>query len=154
VGVALESRPLHLPQIAPGAPCPRASGRRVTASLAIAYGDGPAYAVGVLPDGNAIIHYGGARREGGWYYVKVLWAVDPAHRQRTLVCGRQIDGANELRFSSGSEPAKELRIQRWPTTSDGWGAHPSEARIRAPGCYALQADSKTFSTVIVFQAAL
>jgi hypothetical protein len=152
--IALESRPLHLPQIAPGAPCPRSSGRQVTPYLSVAYGDGPAYAVGLVPDSEGIVHYGGARHEGGWYYVKVLWAVDPAHLEPMLVRGRQIDGSNRLRFGHGPNPSKELRTPTWGTVGDPpWGARPSSARIRAPGCYAFQADGKTFSTVIVFQAA-
>jgi len=150
--IALESRPLHLPRIEPGAACPRSTGRQVDPNFGIAYGDGPAYPVmGVGDDG--VVHYGDSRREGGWYYVKVLWVVDPQHRERTLVRGLQIDGRSELRFEFGPEPAKELRIPRWGTVGSGWGHRPSESRIRAQGCYAYQADGRDFSTVIVFQAA-
>lgn len=151
--IALESRPLHLPRIEPGAACPRSTGKRVDPNFGIAYGDGPAYPVMSEVGTDGIVHYGNSRREGGWYYEKVLWVVDPSHRERTLVRGRQIDGPNQLRFELGSDPPKELRIRRWSTVESGWGHRPSETRIRAPGCYAYQADGKDFSTVIVFQVA-
>jgi hypothetical protein len=41
----LESRPLNLPTMAPGAPCPRMAARQVTPSLGPALGSGPAYAI-------------------------------------------------------------------------------------------------------------
>lgn len=151
--IVLESRPLHLPRIEPGAACPRSTGKRVDPTFGIAYGDGPAYPVMSEVGTDGIVHYGNARRGGGWYYEKVLWIVDPSHRERTLVRGRQIDGPHQLRFELGSDPPKELRIHRWGTVESGWGDRPSYSRIRAPGCYAYQADGKDFTTVVVFQAA-
>jgi hypothetical protein len=44
-------RPLHLPQLAPGAPCPTAARpRRVTAKLGPMVGSGPAYVLSVFTD--------------------------------------------------------------------------------------------------------
>jgi hypothetical protein len=118
-----------------------------------AYGEGPVYA-DLHPGSDGIVHYGGDVQQGGWYYVNFMYAVDPAHVQPTLVRGRQIDGSNELRFGRGQKPARELRIPTWRTfPKPHWGWSPSYDRLRAPGCYALQADGRTFSTVIVFQAA-
>jgi hypothetical protein len=152
--IALESRPLHLPELAPGTACPRSPGREVTPTFGTLYGDGPAYAALFQRGDDGVVHYGASTPEGGWYYAKVLWVVDPPHRQRTLIRGRQIDGLNTLRFGFGPIPSSELKISEWGASSDSeWGSEPSETRLRAPGCYAYQADGKGFSTVIVFEAA-
>jgi hypothetical protein len=152
--IALESRRLRLPRITPGAICPRSSGRQVTPAFGILFGDGPAYAGIFQLDNDGVVRYGGSTKEGGWYYAKVLWVTDGSDRERTLVRGRQLDGPNHLSFGFGADPAKELRIPVLGSVNgSNWGHHPSETRIRAPGCYAYQADGKDFSTVIVFQAA-
>ncbi len=115
-------RPLHVPKLPPGAPCPRALGRQVSPDIGLAYGKGPAYAVLGVADG--LVHFGGARREGGWWYVKVLWVVNPAHKGPVLIRGRQVDGRNGLRFEFGSSPPRELRIPRWGRIDSGWGQRP------------------------------
>ena len=144
--IALESRRLRLPRIGPGATCPRSGGRQVTPAFGILFGQGPAYAGMPQLDDDGVVRYGGSTPEGGWYYAKVLWVIDGSHRERALIRGRQIDGSNQLRFGYGSDPARELRIPVWGNVSgSNWGHHPSETRIRAPGCYAYQADGKDFT---------
>jgi hypothetical protein len=150
---ALEIRPLHLPQLAPGAVCPRSSGKDLLPYFPTAYGKGPVYAA-LLPGSDGIVHYASGPQQAGWFYVNFAWLLHSAHVQPTLVRGRQLDGSNELRFGRGQKPARELRIPTWRTFPEPhWSWSPSYDRLRAPGCYALQADSRTFSTVIVFQAA-
>jgi hypothetical protein len=86
----------------------------------------------------------------GWYAFKVLWITDP-RREATLIRDRQIDGSHQLRCDTDAGIGPQLRLARWATVSgSAWGHRPSEERIRAPGCYAFQADGKSFSTVIVF----
>lgn len=155
--IALASRPLHLPQITPGAACPRSPGRVVNPNFGIAYGPGPVYPVGMEVGSDGIVHYGGAEPVRGWYGFKVLWITDP-RREDTLVRGRQLDGSNQLRFDTNAGIVPQLRIAGglvgWGTVRGSyWGHRPSEERVQAPGCYAFQADGKSFSTVIVFQAA-
>jgi hypothetical protein len=149
--IALESRQLHLPQIAPGAACPRSTGRIVNPNFGPAYGDGPVYAAMGTTDGTVSIQ--NAQQVKGWYAVKVLWITDP-HREKTLIRGRQLDGPHRVRFDSDAGVlVPELKIARWVTVSGSdWGHRPSMERVRNAGCYGLQADGKTFSTVIVFQA--
>jgi hypothetical protein len=114
-----------------------------------AYGDGSVYAAMGTTDGTVSIQ--NAQQLNGWYAVKVLWITDP-HRERTLIRGRQLDGPHQVRFDSNSGGlASQLRIAGWGTIS-GWGDRPSMERVPNPGCYGLEADGKTFSTVIVFQA--
>jgi hypothetical protein len=144
-------RPIDLPELHPGTPCPRTEGRRVSPHFGFGLGNGPAYpALG--PDG--VLNYGGGRKEGGWFYFKVLWYVSPDYSGPIFVRGGQLDGSNRLRFNEGADPPTELLLQGGGTVvgAPGWRHWPSYTRVRAPGCYAYQADGQDFSQVIVFQA--
>ena len=144
-------RPLRLPLLAPGEACPRDPGRRVSPDFGLASGDGPVYPT-LGEDG--LLGFEGARQEGGWYYLKVLWFAAPEAVGPILVRGGRIDAAGELRFGDGPDPAAELRLGRGGTVSDapGWRHWPSFTRLREPGCYAYQIDGRGFSTVVVFAA--
>jgi hypothetical protein len=148
----LQSRPLKLPTLTPGASCPRSPARQVSPDFGLALGSGPVYPVGLGAD--ASVSYNTALSEGGWYFIKVLWVGDPAYNGPILVRGHQIDGGAELRFENGADPPAELRLDPaaggW--TASGWYNWPSYTRLRAPGCYAYQVDGLSFSTVIVFSA--
>src|SRR5260370_27695161 len=104
----LRHRPLHLPQVALGAPCPRAVGRQVVPTYGIAIGDGPAYAVGLGTEG--VLMYGGPHNFGGGEYGgdKVLWIVSSAYRDLVLIRGQQVDGSLDVRFDTGGDPPQEL----------------------------------------------
>jgi hypothetical protein len=150
-------RPLRIPRIAPGTPCP-VSPTQDASALDPAYGGqvlgrGPAYAGAFTPD--ATVHYGSSRVEAeGWRGFKVLWIVRPGYRARLLIRGRQLDGPNLLRFDDGLVPPAESRIRPGPGYRPWKGArdHPSFTRVRAPGCYGYQIDGIGFSRVIVFRA--
>ncbi|MGH2531951.1 MAG: hypothetical protein ACRDJW_06545 [Thermomicrobiales bacterium] len=145
-------RPLDLPALAESAACPRTEGERVSRHFDFALGDGPAYASYLGPDG--VANFGGAREEGGWFYVKVLWIANPDYSGPMLVRGAQLDGSNELRFENGDDPTEELGLEGGGAVADapGWRHWPSYTRVRAPGCYAYQVDGQDFSEVIIFQA--
>src|ERR1700686_2401682 len=113
-------RSLHLPRISPGAACPR-SPRQIRPEpppygAERLVGPGPAYPwfYSTSPydpsDPSSIVHYGGGRVEGGWYYLKVLWLTSPHYRGPLLIRGHQLDGPNELRFDMGASPPLEIRI--------------------------------------------
>src|SRR5258708_25696001 len=55
VWTMLEQRPLQLPHLAPGAPCPAAKPHAVSPSFGLGLVDGPAYPVGSEADGT--LHY-------------------------------------------------------------------------------------------------
>jgi hypothetical protein len=149
----LRHRPLHLPQFALGAPCPRAVGRQVVPTYGIAIGDGPAYAVGLGTED--ILMYAGPHNFGGGEYGgdKVLWIVSPAYRDLVLIRGQQVDGSLDVRFDTGVDPPKELSFTADGGDPGGWTGVPSYTRVKAPGCYAYQVDGLTFSEIIIFQAA-
>jgi hypothetical protein len=151
-------RPLHIPRIAPGAPCPTSTpDPRGDLSrwgfVGTAWGRGPAYPGGLGRDRPVLGYVYPPQRESEffgseWAGQKVLWIVDPSYRGRILVRGRQLDGPNELRFERGLVPPRELHlIGRGPHT-----ARPSYTRVRADGCYAYQIDGAHFSRVLVFEA--
>lgn len=62
---ALVRRPLKLPALAPGAPCPRAVSRTVDPAFAPVLGDGPVYAAGVT-DGVLGYGHGGEFAGSDW----------------------------------------------------------------------------------------
>ncbi|MBA3366989.1 MAG: hypothetical protein H0U03_14615 [Actinobacteria bacterium] len=151
-------RPLHVPKIPPGAPCPvsRVDGRIDFAAygVGLGFGDGPAYPIfgsrspseGAqlrfqYPPASNSVFFGSA-----WGGQKVLWFVVPGGAP-VLVRGRQLDGPNEVRCDAGDEPSQELLL---PRAFD----RPSFTRLRAPGCYAYQIDGTDFSKLIVFDALL
>jgi hypothetical protein len=148
-------RPLHIPRIEAGAPCPVANTdpkgdlSRLGRFGGAAWGLGPAYPGG-LGDVRPVLGFRWPASESGfapsgWSGNKVLWIVAPYRGPGILVRGRQIDGPNELRFNGGIVPARALRLIRQ-------GGNPSYARVRAPGCYAFQLDGAAFSRVVVFEA--
>ncbi|HUP28496.1 MAG TPA: hypothetical protein VM409_08690, partial [Chloroflexia bacterium] len=149
---ALRARPLKMPVLAPGQPCPRESGRLVSPSFGEALGPGPVYPVGLGSEG--VMDLRGATNEGGWLLVKVLWVGAPSFRGPVLIRGRQIDGTGEMRFEQGANPQSELKLHTndRPPDASGWTDWPSYTRLRAPGCYAYQVDAPGFTLVIPFEA--
>jgi hypothetical protein len=153
-------RPLHLPTLAPGAPCPvakPAGGAFKRYGIARGLGPGPAYPIG------ATVRFPQIAGET-WGKVKVLWFVAPRYRGHVLIRGHRLDGDAEVRFDATGAPSlvtppDELRIPA------GWRAvrvpgikavgqryMPSSTRLRESGCYAYQVDGTTFSRVVVFRA--
>ena len=150
-------RPLHIPHIASGAPCPASAATHPSLNYGVALGRGPAYPLGPWRAETLSFFYP-VRPSQQWYPSdwsgqKVLWIVAPRYRGPVLIRGRQLDGPNLVRFDNGSLPSAELQIPAGGVTSTGgfrnWA---SETRLRAPGCYAWQVDGTTFSRVIVFRA--
>jgi len=152
-------RPLHLPLIDAGAPCPVSPKSHVdlgAEGVELLPGPGPAYpnlgGTGMTlefqwpPQGE---FYG-----TGWSGNKVLWWVAGTYHGPVLIRGRQLDGKERLRFERGSPPPLELRILAGAGYAPWKGARdrPSYTRVRAEGCYGYQIDGTTFSRVIVFQA--
>jgi hypothetical protein len=152
-------RPLHIPHIAPGSPCPtskpdpRGDLSRFAGFVGTAWGRGPAYPAGLGNDKPVLVYAYPPNPQSGfagseWSGQKVNWIVNPSFHGRILIRGRQLDGPNELRFNNGLVPPREMHlIGRGPRTST-----PSYTRVRVEGCYGYQLDGKSFSRVIVFEA--
>jgi hypothetical protein len=153
-------RPLHLPQLAPGAACPVSSvDSRIDWAVLDVYGGsgigrGPVYpATG--PTAQLTVQTD-TQHGGPWLTTKLFWYVRPRYRGPVLIRGRQLDGTHPLGFNGGTLPRWELRIHIGETVD--WTGRPSYGRgvpsnIRAlvPGCYGVQIDGTRFSRVVVFR---
>jgi hypothetical protein len=168
--VALRQRPLHLPSLDAGAPCPAMPGHLFAPAFGVGLGVGGGMVYAMAPgaaEGSLRYTAAGAFAGGGseWGGQVVLWAVSLGYGGPVLVRGHQLDGPNELRFNGGlhdpnaiDSPAlapvlTDLRLLPVPN-GDGepWGTSLAYTRVRAPGCYAYQIDGLSFSDVVVFQA--
>ena len=148
-------RPLHLPRVAPGSPCPVSPLRNVRlkpGELRPLLGAGPAYPIlngryldYFWPTLPSQLDFAGT----GWSGNKVMWVVAAGYRGRVLIRGRQVDGSHELRFDA---PMTRERKLYGATGADPVRRYPGYTRVQAPGCYAYQVDGAGFSRVIVFQA--
>jgi hypothetical protein len=69
-----------------------------------------------------------------------------------LIRGRQLDGANEVRFGGEFLPLAEHRLPATPRQLAGrFRFERTFSRVRTPGCYAYQIDGTTFSYLVVFK---
>jgi hypothetical protein len=157
---AAPQRPLHLPLLRPGAPCPVSRAHPIAGFVAAALGPGPVYAVlgrSVLPlELPAAAGSGGLFAGSAWGAGKTLWVATARYRGPVVVRGREIDGPHAVRFGKARVPSASLRLAAPGAYSvgepAGWRAWPSETRLRAGGCYAFQVDGANFSLVVVFRA--
>ena len=152
-------RPLHLPKLAPGAPCPvsgvdhRIPWRRANIFGGSGIGRGPVYPG--LGSSSGLLWATRDEQYGGpWYGEKVFWYVLPSYRGPILIRGRQLDGPEVMRFNEGKLPKPELRIAPgetvfWSGQPAGSRGVPSGVRVIAPGCYAFQIDGTSFSRIVV-----
>lgn len=154
---ALRQRPLAVPTLAPGSPCPRTEGTRVSRTFSLAIGGGPAYATSFGPDG-ATGYLQAGDDFPGYVYQRVL--ADASYQGPLLVRGRQLDGPGTLAFASNSNPRQPLpELALGPgdeqahtvSSAPGWRDWPAYTIAPAPGCYAYQVDGADFSETIVFQ---
>jgi hypothetical protein len=154
-------RPLHLPRLAAGAPCPVSSvDERIDWSRAKfpgspGIGRGPVYP-GLGSTEGVLIATPDTQYGGPWAGQKVFWYVLPSYRGRALVRGRRLDGPQRLGFNGRRVPDRELRIDRgvsvgWDTHPPGSRGIPSGIRVRVSGCYGVQIDGTSFSRVVVFR---
>ena len=154
-------RPLHVPRVATGAPCPVSPTTSVdlgVEGVRRLRGRGPAYPTLTGSEQTLEFVYPPSAQSqfagSSWSGNKVLWWVSGRYHGPVLIRGRQLDGPNLLRFDDGRVPPAETRIRPGPGYGPSNGArdHPSYTRVRAPGCYGYQIDGIGFSRVIVFRA--
>jgi len=151
---ALE-RPLHLPALGRGGRCPASKlAPQITGQkygVGGGLGSGPVYPI--LGRAGLVAYF---RSDlGPWAGQKVLWFVLPDYVGPVLIRGRRLGGTQLMRFDNGTNPAVEIRIApgetvTWTGQVPGSRGRPSEVRVRVPGCYGVQIDGTSFSTVVVF----
>ncbi|MDE2839460.1 MAG: hypothetical protein OXM03_02405, partial [Chloroflexota bacterium] len=162
--LALEQRPLELPEMDPGDACQDPLIRSVEGYDFEVIGQGPVYSLFYL----LIIRADkslNAYEQDGWHWNKVVWARDPQYTGPIVIRGRQLDGPATLRFQwiKEGDPAPELAhsslhvppyspgISRLTDGSGRWEEMMTWVVVRAPGCYSVQIDGTDFSTIIVFR---
>lgn len=158
----LESQPLHLPKLAPGAACPvTASRQHITPDHQYATGTGPVYLVGEALT-NPIIFLDASSSDPGssWRISKVFWEISASYTGPALIRGAQINGTHLIGFNGGlvqsrgnaqgTEPIlHELRLLG--DAQREWKTYLTFVRIQHAGCYALQIDGYGFSEDIIIQ---
>jgi hypothetical protein len=148
----LAARPLKLPTISPGQSCP---GNPITLE------GGTAPRIGT----HVLLGFGTAGPQGGYAWNKTVWELPPSSSLPiVLLRGSRLDGSGTLYFDgrgTGPSDAKQVTV----VDSRG-GQTPFFSELRLPldsnaafyaypttaGCYAIQADSDSFSEVLVFPA--
>jgi hypothetical protein len=154
-------RPLHVPRIAAGAPCPVSPTTAVdlgNEGVRSLRGSGPAYPTLTGSERSLEFVYPPPKRSefygSKWSGNKVLWWVSGRYHGPVLIRGRQLDGPYLLRFDGGVVPPTEIRIRPGPGYGPSKGARgqPSFTRVRVTGCYGYQIDGIGFSRLIVFRA--
>jgi hypothetical protein len=145
-------RPLRIPTIAAGTPCPASepAGGGSDTYGGPHFGPGPAYPTLGVRDGHASLTYQLGWGYKGWDGTKVLWTV-PHYRGPYIVRGRQLDGPGVLRFDQGPNWTNRLHAEL-RLVGPYADLNPAATFLRGPGCYAYQVDGRGFSYTIVFQA--
>lgn len=144
-------RPLSLPTLHEGQPCPTTQGHYVATHdfAGVALGTGPVEPLMSPVSGFRL------DRSTGWYLSKTLWFSAPSYPGPALVRGARIDGNGPVGF--GEQPLiGHLVIPPGPTVNegpDGYRQAPGGTFVRSLGCYAWQVDGLDFSYAIVFEAA-
>jgi hypothetical protein len=154
-------RPLHLPHLKAGDPCPSTRGFHFENEFfgGIALGAEPVQPLiavrnerDVTPALRGVLrfypYYGGR-----WYFLKTLWFGRPSYGGPVFIRGRQLDGSHVTVFGEAPTIIDPL-LRAGPTINggNGWREWPGGTYLRAPGCYAWQIDGLNFSHVIVFKA--
>ncbi|HEY7983011.1 MAG TPA: hypothetical protein VID73_02510 [Ktedonobacterales bacterium] len=166
---SLWQRPLRLPSVAAGQPCPAAPGQGFTAGYGPGLGQGPVFLLVTGPNDGTLR----ADRLGslvgaskGWSGQQVRWVVHPLYQGPVLVRGSRIDSAGALEFNGGLDqpmdpaqmvavpPLTHLRLVGDSSYGAPWVAWITYLRVREAGCYAVQVDGLSFSETIVFRAVL
>jgi hypothetical protein len=152
-------RPLHIPRLIPGAPCPISSlASKVdfrSYGVGQGVGTGPVYPAPFSPDPTQPLN--DYTVPPGWHGGKHAFLTVPRYQGPALVRGSQLDGPEVVTFASNeirgapslADPKPELRL-------------PAGTRsvvhtfffLTPPACYAYQIDGTTFSKIVVFKVRL
>ena len=114
-------------------------------------GTGPVYLMSVGGESAGSVGVGRADAQG-WRGQKAPWIASPRYRGPILIRGARLDEPGEVRFARSGQHARKIYQRRSQSVQpNGWRVWPGTLLVRTPGCYGLQIDGTTFSSVIVIR---
>jgi hypothetical protein len=162
----LHQRPMHLPTVAAGTPCPISASHSYPAGAGFsdsytAVGDGPFTMTG---NGMVQVNFSHPTNDAytgtGWPGMKVIWRVSQDYQGPVLLRGAKVDGAGALRFDhylgavggDGQPDSTAFADVAYDTSGAARVVYtyPGAVRVQSAGCYAVQVDGTNFSDIIVF----
>jgi hypothetical protein len=164
---SIDLRPLQLPVLGAGQPCPVSVGTRGTVppnqphifcGPCSWFGDGPVYlalAWKESPDDFATFSLARVPVENGAHRAKTPWVSVPSYSGPILIRGRALDANSKaLLFNvSGPGPQERLKIQPPNAPSPSlWSFWPSSMWVPGAGCYGIQIDTLSRTEIVIFEA--
>jgi len=160
----IDERPLTLPVLLPGDPCPLSKGSTaivprepyIFCSSCYWFGRGPVFfALSWNSDSeDATFSLDGVPYESGAYRAKTPWVSRLDYSGAIVVRGRQLDGSvkNKLSFSTGGDgPYEDLQLGAYGGPGESrWSFWPSIMWVPGPGCYGLQIDTMPGTDIVIF----
>ena len=162
----LLQRPLRLPQLGAGQPCPITKG--TTQQGAYELGSGPVRLIlDAARDPRGVFHYGSSSLYNRFRLLAARWIVEPSARGAIFLHGERLDanqgiwflptvGSRNMYRATAVGQLPVIEIFRWlllPSQNAGSRARALDGgtATRGPGCFGIQADGAGFSSVIVFR---
>jgi hypothetical protein len=157
----LAARPLQLPYVSGGEPCPRTQAAVIDDDYAPLLGASPIY---LLSPGSGLSTWyttWGDPEDGRYQLIESQWLNDPSYLGPAVLRGAAIDGSgNTLEFEDEADPRgdRAVPLVRFPTDPRDLGAEHADMRryqvstwVSGAGCYAYQVDGIGFSETIVVE---
>jgi hypothetical protein len=151
---ALAARSLNLPS-ALGSDCPVTAAQLLSPTQPMTLGDGPIYAAGL--GSSSTLRISPDANDTRYQFGTVTWTAMPDFGGKVLVRGQRIDQSGALAFyypvDSNGPATPALALNTSDVAQAGyWSSWYSDVLVAAPGCYAVQIDTRDKSQVIVFLA--
>lgn len=166
---ALRRRPLHLPTVAPGMPCPVTPLTTFHNQLqaVVGIGDSSIFVATQNMDANGVQR---PVRSDFFHLAKayrgeiVIWYLRLPQVESVLIRGAQLDGPHVLLFDGGIEQPNfdrnylggrtlpQLMLSSTTNRGSPVATWTTVTRVSSSGCYAYQVDTPTTSMVLVFEA--
>jgi hypothetical protein len=146
-------RPLRIPAMKHGR-CPVTPAVPVAPGVALlGQGAGPVFPLDAYPSLTVIP---GGRKGQPWFPSDwgggvMRFAAGPFSGP-VLIRGRRLDGNERVAFGPEEAPALELHVVIPRRSANSWWTASTYTRVKSPGCYAWQFDTRRTSRVVVFRA--
>jgi hypothetical protein len=163
----LEERPLSLPVLLPGDPCPLSKGSAeivprepyIFCAGCLWFGRGPAYFPLTFHDRqseDAVFSLDEVPHSDSSYRVKTPWVSKPKYEGPILIRGRQLDGTGEHKLGFSTDPSgghEQLQLTGYGgPDSTLWGFWIANMWVPGPGCYGVQIDTMPGTDIVIFKA--